>query len=230
MDYYTTLFLVTAIIAAGLLIWMETKSGKKWLKGDFEEEMETDKTTNIFNDEQRRKSEYILSNEYSKFSSLAECELQELECVWCFFTEAISGNRYTYVETESLIKDGITAEKKFDDAMAIIDTDKTFQRELKRTYHAKSQPHINKQTGNPLELAVFMHCNLMKMCSNTIGIERTVRMVEAIVLLNADLIPPYSTRKESIAQYHSAIEHFRKTGDYGEYSDFFLDMLINRLL
>lgn len=229
MDYLTTVFLVTAIIAGGLLAWTYTKPGKKWLKDEFEYKMENSKTPRIFNDEQRRKSEHILSNEYSRLSSLAECELQELECVWCYFTEAIGGNRYTYVDTESLIKDGITAEHKLDDAMAIINTDKTFQKELRNAYHAKSRRRIDRQADNPLELAIFMHCNLMKMCSNTIGIERTVRMVEALVLLNADLIPPYSTQKESIAQYHSAIEHFRKTGDYGEFADFFLDMLINRL-
>lgn len=66
--------------------------------------------------EQMRKADFILSSPYAKLSSLSRSELKDLAVVWCYYSGKIEGNTYTFVETEALIKDGITSEKRYEDA------------------------------------------------------------------------------------------------------------------
>lgn len=47
---------------------------------------------------------------------------------------------------------------------------------------------------NPLEKAVYLHCNIARLQPFIDGNKRTSRMMESIVMMNADLIPVYSAR------------------------------------
>lgn len=70
----------------------------------------------IFNEEQLKRAEDILANPLAKLSSLSSSELRDLAVVWCYYSGKIEGNTYTYVEMETLLKDGITPEKRYEDA------------------------------------------------------------------------------------------------------------------
>ena len=70
----------------------------------------------IFNEEQLKRAEDVLANPLAKLSSLSSSELRDLTVVWCYYSGKIEGNTYTYVETETLLKDGITPEKRYEDA------------------------------------------------------------------------------------------------------------------
>lgn len=70
----------------------------------------------IFNEEQLKRAEDVLTNPLAKLSSLSSSELRDLAVVWCYYSGKIEGNTYTYVETETLLKDGITPEKRYEDA------------------------------------------------------------------------------------------------------------------
>lgn len=72
--------------------------------------------TPIFNDIQKKKADFILKNKHAKLSSLISSEIKDLAVVWCYYSGRIEGNTYTYVETESLLKDNITSEKRYEDA------------------------------------------------------------------------------------------------------------------
>lgn len=65
----------------------------------------------IFTDNQLRKAEQILQSPLSKLSDLTSSDIRNLAVVWCYYSGKIEGNTYTYVETEALLKDGITSEK-----------------------------------------------------------------------------------------------------------------------
>lgn len=70
----------------------------------------------IFNEEQLKRAEDILANPLAKLSSLSSSELRDLAVVWCYYSGKIEGNTYTYVEMETLLKDGVTPEKRYEDA------------------------------------------------------------------------------------------------------------------
>lgn len=70
----------------------------------------------IFNEEQLKRAEDVLANPLAKLSSLSSSELRDLAVVWCYYSGKIEGNTYIYVETETLLKDGITPEKRYEDA------------------------------------------------------------------------------------------------------------------
>lgn len=70
----------------------------------------------IFNDIQKKKADFIITNKHAKLSSLTSSEIKDLAVVWCYYSGKIEGNTYTYVETEALLKDNITSEKRYEDA------------------------------------------------------------------------------------------------------------------
>lgn len=70
----------------------------------------------IFNKEQQGTARFILNHPLAKLSDLRSNEIKDLAVVWCYYSGKIEGNTYTYVETEALLKDGITSEKKYEDA------------------------------------------------------------------------------------------------------------------
>ena len=65
----------------------------------------------IFNKEQCQKATFILESPLAKLSELYSSEIKDLVVVWCYYSGRIEGNTYTYVETEALLKDGITPKR-----------------------------------------------------------------------------------------------------------------------
>ena len=71
----------------------------------------------IFNDYQKKLSDIILENNtVSPLSDLYSKEVKELAVIWSYYSGKIEGNTYSFVETETLLKDGITSAKRFEDA------------------------------------------------------------------------------------------------------------------
>lgn len=239
----------------------------------------------IFNDTQLKKSEEIQNNPLSKLSSLNSTELKNLAVVWCYYSGKIEGNTYTYVETETLLKDGITPEKRYEDAKMLKNLYNTFVGEMEYINKRKNQEIIDESTlfrlhstisdgpvsteergqlrsrpvrisgteyippkskedimqqlgiilfeqeqyTNPLERAVFLHCNIARIQPFIDGNKRTSRMVESIVMMNSDLIPIYSAKDADILHYRRGLIAFYETGDYEQYADYVLDRLSERL-
>ena len=239
----------------------------------------------IFNKEQQEKAQFILNHPLAKLSDLRSNEIKDLAIVWCYYSGKIEGNTYTYVETEALLKDGITSEKKYEDAKMLKNLYNTFISELEYINKGKNQEVINERTlfrvhqsistglvsdeesgflrtravrisgteyippkdlhdiraklneilyqqeqfTNPLERAVYLHCNIAKLQPFIDGNKRTARMVESIVLMNADIIPVYSSRDADILNYRKGLIGFYETGNYSPYADYFLNKQVERI-
>lgn len=54
-------------------------------------------------------------------------------------------------------------------------------------------------------------------------------MIESIVLMNADIIPVYSSKDSDILNYRKGLISFYETGDYTQYADYFLNRQIERI-
>lgn len=86
-----------------------------------------------------------------------------------------------------------------------------------------------KDISNPLEKAIYLHCNLAKLQPFIQGNKRMARLVESVALMNEDIIPIFSTNNEDINDYYTGMLHFCDTGDYTVYTDYFLRNKINYL-
>ena len=205
--------------------------------------------------------------------------------MWCYYSGKIEGNTYTYVETEALLKDGITSEKKYEDAKMLKNLYNTFISELEYINKGKNLEHIDERTlfrvhqsistglvsneesgslrtravritgtvyippkdlqeiksrlseilfnqeyyANPLERAIFLHCNIARLQPFIDGNKRTARMIESIVLMNANIIPVYSSKDSDILSYRKGLIAFYETEDYKLYADYFLNRQIERI-
>ena len=232
----------------------------------------------IFNDYQKKLSDIILENNtVSPLSDLYSNEVKELAVIWSYYSGKIEGNTYSFVETETLLKDGITSAKRFEDAKMLKNLYNTFISELyfikngnkevidkrflmqmhsqlldelvddrergiirKRAvriagsdYEPLASPMaieeeldriIEEQTrlSNPLERAVYLHCNIAKLQPFIDGNKRTARLAESIVLMNEDIIPIFSTNNIDINDYRTGVLYFYETGEYTRYADYFL--------
>ena len=239
----------------------------------------------IFNEEQQKKAVFILESPLAKLSELYSNEIKDLAVVWCYYSGKIEGNTYTYVETEALLKDGITSEKRYEDAKMLKNLYNTFifeleyinkgnnkeaidERTLFRIHQSISTELVsNEESGslrtrgvcisgteyippkdlrdiraklnatlcqqeqyiNPLERAVYLHCNIAKLQPFIDGNKRTSRMVESIALMNADIIPVYSSKDADILNYRKGLIAFYETGDYSPYADYFLNKQVERI-
>jgi Fic family protein len=239
----------------------------------------------VFNDEQRKKAIFILESPLAKLSELYSAEIKDLAVLWCYYSGKIEGNTYTYVETEALLKDGITSEKRYEDAKMLKNLYNTFTSELEYIHKFQNQEIINEATlfrihqsistglvsneesgslrtravrisgtlytppknqqeiksklneilfqqeeyVNPLERAVFLHCNLARLQPFIDGNKRTARMIESVALMNADIIPVYSAKGADILKYRKALIAFYETEDYSSYADYFLYRQIERI-
>lgn len=239
----------------------------------------------IFNKEQQEKVAFILQSPLAKLSELYSNEIKDLAVVWCYYSGKIEGNTYTYVETEALLKDGITSEKRYEDAKMLKNLYNTFISELEYINKGENQEVINERTlfrvhqsistglvsneesgalrtravriseteytppkslqeiksglnevlfnqeqyTNPLEKAVYLHCNLARLQPFIDGNKRTARMMESIALMNADIIPVYSAKDADILNYRKGLIAFYETEDYTIYSDYFLNRQIERI-
>lgn len=239
----------------------------------------------IFNDKQLEKAVFIVDNPVARLSDLSSSDIKELSVVWCYYSGKIEGNTYTYVETEALLKDGITSEKRYEDAKMLKNLYNTFVSELEYINRMKNTEVIDERTlfrvhssisaelvsgeesgclrnravrisgteyvppkdiveirqalnrilykqeqfQNPLEKAMFLHCNLARLQPFIDGNKRTARMIESIVMMNADIIPVYSSRDADILNYRRGLVHFYETEDYSQYADYFLNKQIERI-
>lgn len=238
----------------------------------------------IFNEEQQTKAVFILESPLAKLSELYSNEIKDLAVVWCYYSGKIEGNTYTYVETEALLKDGITSEKKYEDAKMLKNLYNTFISELEYINKGNNKEAIDERTlfriyqsisiglvsneesgslrtrgvrisgteyippkdlhdirsklneilyqqeqSNPLERAVYLHCNIAKLQPFIDGNKRTSRMVESIALMNADIIPVYSSKDADILNYRKGLIAFYETGDYSPYADYFLNKQVERI-
>lgn len=239
----------------------------------------------IFNEEQQKKAAFILESPLSKLSELYSNEIKDLAVVWCYYSGKIEGNTYTYVETEALLKDGITSEKRYEDAKMLKNLYNTFISEVEYINKGKNKEVIDERTlfrvhqsistglvsdeesgcfrtravrisgteyippknlqeikgrlgeilfqqeeyMNPLEKAVYLHCNLARIQPFIDGNKRTARMIESIVMMNADIIPVYSAKDSDILNYRRGLMLFYETEDYTRYTDYFLNRQIERV-
>lgn len=241
--------------------------------------------TPIFNDIQKKKAYFIMANKYAKLSSLVSSELKDLAVVWCYYSGKIEGNTYTYVETEALLKDNITSEKRYEDAKMLKNLYNTFVSEMEYINKGQNREQIDERTlfrvhrsisselvsneesgmlrsravritgteyvppkeireirialneilfnqelySNPLEKAVYLHCNIARLQPFIDGNKRTSRMIESIAMMNADLIPVYSAKDVDILHYRKGLISFYETGNYSGYADYFLNRQIERI-
>lgn len=239
----------------------------------------------IFNHEQLKKAEFIINNPCACLSNLYSSEIKDLAVAWCYYSGKIEGNTYTYVETEALLKDGITSTKRYEDARMLKNLYNIFIGELEYIHRNKNSEAINEQTllrvhaniagglvsteetghyrhrpvavrgttyvppkdnltirqevnrilyeqeyiVNPLEKAVYLHCNIAKTQPFIDGNKRTSRMMESICMMNADIIPVYSSSDADIINYRKSLVDFYETGDYTKYSDYFLNRQVERI-
>lgn len=82
----------------------------------------------MFNDSQLDKAKFIIDNKEASLSALNSTELRDLSVAWSYYSGKIEGNTYTYVETEALLKDGITSPKRYEDAKMLKNLHNTFTR------------------------------------------------------------------------------------------------------
>ena len=88
-------------------------------------------TIKIFDDKQEKLSEIILeNNNISPLRELHSREIQELAIIWSYYSGKIEGNTYSFVETEVLLRDGITSAKRYRDAKMLKNLYNTFIAEV----------------------------------------------------------------------------------------------------
>lgn len=101
---------------------------------------------NIFNSDQKEQAITLFENPVAKFSDLTREELKELAIVWCYYSAKIEGNRYSYVETEMLFKDGLTAVRPYEDAIMLKNLHNVFMREIDTIEEEGDESAINEKT------------------------------------------------------------------------------------
>ena len=240
---------------------------------------------NIFTDKQLQKAEQILCSPLAKLSDLTSSDIRNLAVVWSYYSGKIEGNTYTYVETEALLKDGITSEKRYEDAKMLKNLHNVFVPEMEYIHKGGNTEMIDERTllrlhsglssglvsdeetgqfrtrpvrisgteyipprdvyeirfklsealyrqtelDNPLERAVYLHCNIAKIQPFIDCNKRTARRVESIVMMNAGIIPVYSAREADILNYRKGLVSFYENGAYDLYADYFLERQISRI-
>ena len=236
----------------------------------------------LFKTEQQGKAMPIMQSKWNRLSDLTSGEVRDLCCAWAYYSGKIEGNTYTYVETEALLKDGITSEKRYEDAKMLKNLYNAFNSELEYIKRQGKQETIDErllfrlhaaisselvsgeesgqlrsrpvritgteyvpprtkqdiqmeigriiyeqeQYDEPLERAVFLHCNIARTQPFIDCNKRTARMVESVAMMNAGLIPCYSSRDADMLHYRRGLIAFYETCDYTQYADYFLDRML----
>lgn len=234
----------------------------------------------IFTPEQEQKASFLLEkNSLMPLRELYSSEVKELAVIWAFYSGKIEGNTYTFIETEALLKDGITAPRRYEDAKELKNLYNTFISEVEyikkernieiidekllfRVHSTLMQDLVSdeergtlrrravgitgtdykpltdrieiqrklseilynqEQIENPYERAIYLHCNIAKLQPFIDGNKRTSRLLESIVLMNADIVPIFSTNEEDFKEYRKVLLHFYETDDYSLYTDYILE-------
>ena len=63
-----------------------------------------------------------------------------------YYSGKIEGNTYTYVETEALLKDGITSEKQYENAKMLKNLHNLFVSEMEYIHKGKNTEIIDERT------------------------------------------------------------------------------------
>lgn len=95
--------------------------------------------------------------------------------------------------------------------------------------HLSEILYVQDLLSHPLEQAIYLHCNIARLQPFIDGNKRTARLIEAICLMNHGLIPVYSAKDADILAYRRGLIAFYESGDYGLYTDYFLDRQIERI-
>ena len=115
-------------------------------------------------------------------------------------------------------------------AVRITGTEYIPPKEIREIRMALNEIFFNQELySNPLERAIYLHCNIAKLQPFIDGNKRTSRMMESIVMMNADLIPVYSAKDADILHYRKGLISFYETGNYSGYTDYFLNRQIERI-
>lgn len=239
----------------------------------------------IFNPEQQEIADIILENNHiMPLSELYSSEVQNLAIEWSYYSGKIEGNTYSLIETEVLLKDGITAQRRYEDAKMLKNLYNVFiskteliragnkdiiEENLLYKLHSlltddllnvqergtlRNRPvrivgtnylppkniseiefrlneimDIQKNITNPLEKAIFLHCNIARLQPFADGNKRTSRLIESICLMNANVVPIVATKMEHINEYRKALISFYETENYSQYVDFFFKRKIEYL-
>lgn len=240
----------------------------------------------IFNPEQQEIADIILENNHlMPLKNLYSSEIKELAIAWSYYSGKIEGNTYTFVETETLLKDGITSPRRYEDAKELKNLYNTFIAEAEYIKKGENLEVIDEklvfrlhttlmqdlvsdeekgvlrtrsvgitgttfkpindrieiqqkfseilyqqeQIKNPLERAIYLHCNMAKLQPFIDGNKRTSRLLESIVLMNANIIPIFSVEEQDFKEYRNALVNFYETGNYSLYINYFLNKKIEYL-
>ena len=85
----------------------------------------------IFTSEQEKLADIILENNHiSPLNELYSKEIKELALIWSYYSGRIEGNTYSFVETETLLKDNITSAKRYGEAKMLKNLYNTFIAEV----------------------------------------------------------------------------------------------------
>jgi len=145
----------------------------------------------IFSDKQRVKADFILNNANAKLSSLQNFELKELAIVWSYYSGKIEGNTYSYVETDILLKDGITSPRRYEDARMLKNLYNVFIKTIQRIKNGE-QITIDKETI--LLLHSLLTDGLVKDYDKGVFRDRAVRITGTFYM-------PPQKNKEIVAQF-----------------------------
>jgi len=135
----------------------------------------------IFTENQRIKADFILNNANAKLSRLENFELKELAIVWSYYSGKIEGNTYSYVETELLLKDGVTSIKSYDDAKM-----------LKNLYNTFIQVIEQIKKGNKIDVDKRTVCTFHSMLADELvqRREQGVFRTRAVNISGTTYVPP----------------------------------------
>lgn len=147
--------------------------------------------TPIFNDIQKKKADFIMADKYAKLSSLVSSELKDLAVVWCYYSGKIEGNTYTYVETEALLKDNITSEKRYEDAKMLKNLYNTFVSEMEYINKGQNREQIDERTLFRVHRSISSEL----VSSEESGMLRS----RAVRITGTEYVPPKEIREIRIA-------------------------------
>ena len=82
----------------------------------------------------------------SKLSDLTSLKSRVWECCRCYYSGKIEGNTCACVETEALLKDGITSEKRYEDAKMLKNLHNLFVSEMEYIHKGKNTEIIDERT------------------------------------------------------------------------------------
>ena len=131
--------------------------------------------------DQKEKARFISSNPFADFSTLESYEIIDLAIYWAYYSAKIEGNTYTYVETECLLKDGITSPKTYTEAAMLKNLYNSFIDCVERI---KKGDELRLNTRTIMELHAMLTNDLLPV------FQRGTLRSHAVRITGTDYIPP----------------------------------------